>query len=160
MTERIAARYEPDEHYLQAYNPSNLPPHILKLKLGTPVMLLRSVDIERGHTNGKRYVIDKLMTHSISLKPIDPGNEPGAEESLVVTKMLLDANTRNLAYRVFRKQLPIDISYISTINKAQGQTLRKCGLYLPNHVFLHGQLCVGISRVRARQHLRIYSVEK
>ena len=33
-----------------------------------------------------------------------------------------------------------------TINKAQGQTLRFVGLYLPEPVFAHGQAYVGASR--------------
>ncbi|TMW83004.1 hypothetical protein EJD97_003372 [Solanum chilense] len=33
-----------------------------------------------------------------------------------------------------------------TINKAQGQTIHNVGLYLPLHVFSHGQLYVVLSR--------------
>ena len=33
-----------------------------------------------------------------------------------------------------------------TINKAQGQTIHNVGLYLPQHVFSHGQLYVALSR--------------
>ena len=32
-------------------------------------------------------------------------------------------------------------------NKAQGQTLQFVGIYLPDHVFTHGQLYVAFSRV-------------
>ena len=32
-------------------------------------------------------------------------------------------------------------------NKAQGQTLDFVGIYLPDHVFTHGQLYVAFSRV-------------
>ena len=35
-----------------------------------------------------------------------------------------------------------------SINKAQSQTMEYVGLYLPNHVFSHGQLYVALSRVR------------
>ena len=36
-----------------------------------------------------------------------------------------------------------------TINKAQGQTFRKLGIYLPTPVFSHGQLYVACSKVRS-----------
>ena len=42
-----------------------------------------------------------------------------------------------------------------TINKAQSQTMDFVGLYLPNHVFTHGQLYVALSRVGAAQHTKV-----
>jgi hypothetical protein len=42
-----------------------------------------------------------------------------------------------------------------TINKAQGQTLRRVGLFLPSAVFSHGQLYVALSRVATSADLRV-----
>ena len=42
-----------------------------------------------------------------------------------------------------------------TINKAQGQTLDRAGLYLPKPVFSHGQLYVALSRVRQKESIKI-----
>ena len=41
-----------------------------------------------------------------------------------------------------------------TINKAQGQTLERVGIYLPEPCFTHGQLYVAASRVGKAEHLR------
>jgi ATP-dependent exoDNAse (exonuclease V) alpha subunit len=42
-----------------------------------------------------------------------------------------------------------------TINKSQGQTFKKIGIYLPKPVFLHGQLYIALSRVGCKDSIRI-----
>jgi hypothetical protein len=45
-----------------------------------------------------------------------------------------------------------------TVNKAQGQTIPNVGVYLPEPVFLHGQLYVALSRATTRSNIRILAV--
>jgi hypothetical protein len=42
-----------------------------------------------------------------------------------------------------------------SINKAQGQSLKKLGLYLPQPVFSHGQLYVGLSRATNAKNIKV-----
>ena len=42
-----------------------------------------------------------------------------------------------------------------TLNKSQGQTSNKVGIYLPVPVFSYGQLYVALSRVISESKLRI-----
>jgi ATP-dependent exoDNAse (exonuclease V) alpha subunit len=45
-----------------------------------------------------------------------------------------------------RVQFPILVAYYLTISRAQGQTFKYAGLYLPKNVFAHGHMYVGLSR--------------
>ena len=42
-----------------------------------------------------------------------------------------------------------------TINKSQGQTFEKLGIYLPTTCFSHGQLYVAFSRARSLEDIRV-----
>jgi len=48
--------YYPPE-FLNTLTPNGLPPHILKLKIGWPVILLRNIDPPNGLCNGTRLVV-------------------------------------------------------------------------------------------------------
>ncbi|PIO53561.1 hypothetical protein TELCIR_25099, partial [Teladorsagia circumcincta] len=60
-------------------------------------------------------------------------------------------------FRLRRRQFPIRVAFAMTINKAQGQSFRKVGIYLPEDVFAHGQLYVALSRGRTRDGIKIQS---
>ena len=66
--------------------------------------------------------------------------------------MLSDAD---LPFQLIRRQFPVRLAFAMTINKAQGQTIPHMGLYLPDHVFTHGQLYVALSRVQSKDNIKI-----
>ena len=51
-----------------------------------------------------------------------------------------------LHFVLSRKQFPVRLSFAITINKSQGQIIPNVGIYIPRHVFSHGQLYVALSR--------------
>ena len=49
-------------------------------------------------------------------------------------------------FQMRRIQFPIRLAFSMTINRSQGQTLDKAGIFLPSPVFANGQLYVGLLR--------------
>lgn len=50
-------------------------------------------------------------------------------------------------FKFKRLQFPVKLSFAITINKSQGQSLKKAGLDLRDDCFAHGQFYVACSRV-------------
>ena len=57
-------------------------------------------------------------------------------------KIKLVSEESDLPYAWARRQFPVRIAFAMTINKAQGQTLERVGVYLREACFSHGQLYV------------------
>jgi hypothetical protein len=53
------------EKFLNTLTPNGLPPHVLKLKIGCPVILLRNIDPANGLCNGIRLIIRGLQKNTI-----------------------------------------------------------------------------------------------
>ena len=53
-----------------------------------------------------------------------------------------------------RRQFPVRLCFAMTINKSQGQTLQRAGIYLSKDVFAHVQLYGAASRVSHPDNIR------
>jgi len=135
-----------------------MPPHRLELKIGAVVMMLRNINMRQGMCNGTSCIIRHIFDNFLDVEIIS-GNEKQIGQRCFLPRMDLFTKGTDMPFMLKRRQFPVKLAFCLTINKSQGQTFKKVGLYLPQPVFSHGQLYVALSRVSNFESLRIKIIE-
>jgi ATP-dependent DNA helicase PIF1 len=138
--------------FLHELTPSGMPKHILNVKVGAVIMLLRNINVSGGMCNGTRLQVTELLPHLIAAKLL---TGPFSGEQVFLPRISVQPSDSELQIKFTRRQFPIRLSFAMTINKAQGQTFQKIGLCLQATVFSHGQLYVALSRCRRQSAISI-----
>jgi len=153
---------DPSNHFpidfLNSITPNGLPLHELKLKINCPVILLRNLDPNNGLCNGTRLMVRALQDNAINAEIV--GGQHVRKIVFIPRLPLSPSDDISLPFKFNRKQFPVRLSFAMTINKSQGQTIPNVGIYLPEPVFSHGQLYVGLSRGVSRSTTRILAKPK
>ena len=139
--------------FLNSLDISGMPPHKLNVKVGCPVIVLRSLDPPHL-TNGTRCKVKVLHSNVIEVEIL---HGPSAGKRAFIPRIPLVPTASDLPFR--RLQFPLRVCYAMTINKAQGQTFKYIGIDLSTPVFTHGMLYVALSRVGVNTAITIFAPE-
>ena len=115
-------------------------------------MLLRNLDLQRGLSNGTRLIVTRLFQNCVEARIITGVN---IDTIVFIPRIHLTPSDTSLPFQLSRRQFPVRLAYSMTINKAQGQTFDKVGIFLRRSCFSHGQLYVALSRARRIADIKI-----
>jgi len=139
--------------FLNTLTPSGLPPHKLRLRAGAVVIVLRNLDKEKGICNGCRCLVLAISRRLLDVR-ILTGRSAG--KRYLLPRIPFRSGASEFPFILRRRQFPVRLAWAMSIHKAQGQTLKQCGVFLPAPVFTHGQLYVCASRSSSASGLRFW----
>ena len=143
-------------------------PHILRLSVGSRIMLLRNIFTSQGLVNGALGKIEAVeYSNSLPASRNIPArifiifDDPsvGAVLQQPLHHNAIEPCDQEYFYKgrcVIRRQFPLNLAWAVTIHKSQGASLDKVYCDLGAGIFEHGMAYVAMSRVRTLQGLHLY----
>jgi len=104
--------------FLQQLNAGGLPPTLLCLKVGSPVILLRNLDPGEGLCNRTRMVVLNVRRKMLQCRIISKDRR-FKDKVVLIPRIRLSPNTETLPVPLKRLQFLVRLAFAMTINKSQ-----------------------------------------
>jgi ATP-dependent DNA helicase PIF1 len=119
----------------------------ISLKVGVPVMILVNLDLENGISNGTQGIVTSMRNNNPVVRLMN-----GSE------RVILPYMWRSPDYpSIVISQLPLTLSYASSIHKQQGSTIDIARMTLGFSIFEDSQIYVALSRLTSLDGLYLTS---
>jgi ATP-dependent DNA helicase PIF1 len=106
-----------------------------------------------GLGNGTRLIVIQLMQHVIEA---EVATGPAKGQRVFIPRLsITPSDTERMPFTLRHHQFPVCPAFAMTINKAQGQTLKMVDIFLPKHVFTHGQFYVAMSCIGCPEGVKL-----
>lgn len=143
-------KLSPKQQEMEVLNLKNTLPaeEEVNLKKGVPVMCLVNLDLEAGISNGSMGVIVDFVPTVTNMPDIT--HIPIVKFANGVIRPIGPYIWQHYEYlNISITQIPLRLSYSSTIHKLQGSTLDLAEINLGESIFAEGQIYVGLSRMKS-----------
>lgn len=134
--------------------PTVVPSHILKLKIGAPIMVIRNVFHPRI-VNRKMFVVTSHTRQWLCVAQIDGDWTEGTTYSLNRIKSQFSSHRSTIT----RKKFGVRLAFSGTVHKSQGETFDQTVLDIRSPFFCTGQLYVPTSIVGKTQDVLMLQKE-
>lgn len=100
----------------------SLPPNELHLKVGVPIMLLRTLDASNGLRSGARFRVKKIGTEVLECVALGVVNDQERQTHLI-PRITFKSTFSDVPFQ--RRQFPVRVAFAMTMHKSQGQTIKQ-----------------------------------
>ena len=104
-------------------------------------MILRNISPKEGLCNGTKVTYIRCFNNKLLVCKL-----AGSDKEVLIPRIKFLSDPLMYTFNWSRRQFPVRLAFATTINKSQGQTLLRVGVWLRSHPFSHGQLYVASSR--------------
>ena len=101
--------------FLNSLKISRIPNHKLKIKVGTPIILLRNLYQADELYNGTMLIVTRLGTHVVEAKII---TGPNIGHRTYIPRMNMSPSDSPWPFKLIRRQFSFMVSFAMTINKS------------------------------------------